>query len=322
MSANGRSASGPRHAQLERRASLTADELLRGYIATSTPVILAGRAAHWPALKRWSLEHLRATHPDVMVPALVDLPVGSVPYAAYMQDHTRTMSLAEFVDWMTSARRELPCYLSQASFDAFPLLREDFDFEGIAPAMPGRLVTNLWLGSAGTRSGLHFDSRDNLLAQVVGTKRLSLVPAQQFREVYAFPWNVMKSQVDTDTPDLARYPKFAEVTIWEGQIEPGDVLFLPAGWWHNVVSLDHAISINRWFGAQKHDQWALYRRIAASGPTYWVEFLRQFAVNGVLGVPYERHLFSGHPHGVKQYHDLAARFKAALRRLRSSPRTK
>lgn len=33
----------------------------------------------------------------------------------------------------------------------------------------------------------------------------------------------------------------------EATLEPGDILFLPAFWWHNVVSLDASISVNYWW---------------------------------------------------------------------------
>ena len=37
-----------------------------------------------------------------------------------------------------------------------------------------------------------------------------------------------KSEVlDIDTPDLIKYPKFAQVVRYEGIMEPGDVLFIP-----------------------------------------------------------------------------------------------
>jgi ribosomal protein L16 Arg81 hydroxylase len=43
--------------------------------------------------------------------------------------------------------------------------------------------------------------------------------------------------VDTD-----RYPLFARACLMDVVLEPGDALFLPAGWWHWVRSLSTSIS--------------------------------------------------------------------------------
>ena len=43
--------------------------------------------------------------------------------------------------------------------------------------------------------------------------------------------------IDIDDPDLKEFPIFAEVTRHECVMEPGDVLFIPALWFHNVTSL-------------------------------------------------------------------------------------
>jgi hypothetical protein len=43
--------------------------------------------------------------------------------------------------------------------------------------------------------------------------------------------------------DLSRL----SASCFETIVEPGDVLFVPAFWWHNVMSLDAAISTNYWW---------------------------------------------------------------------------
>jgi len=50
--------------------------------------------------------------------------------------------------------------------------------------------------------------------------------------------------IDIDNVDLETYPKFAHVEWHECVLEPGDVLFIPAMWFHNVTALDFAVSVN------------------------------------------------------------------------------
>ena len=47
--------------------------------------------------------------------------------------------------------------------------------------------------------------------------------------------------IDIDNPDLSEFPRFAEVTRYEAFLEPGDVLFIPALWFHNVISIGQFI---------------------------------------------------------------------------------
>jgi hypothetical protein len=306
---------GPRRVAIERREGLSAEAFAALYPARSEPLILAGRAAGWPAVGRWTLEHIKAKYPAVLVGASVDLPADVVPYWLYHDDHVRDLPLAALVDLIASEERTLACYANQVSFDSMPDLRADVDFSDLTPVTRDpRITTNLWIGSAGTRSGLHYDSSDNFLVQICGKKRLSLVPPGEFREVYPFTWNFSKSPVNPEDPDLATYPRFADATVWEGHLAPGDVLFLPALWWHYVTSLDPSISINQWFGGQKLSDRQWYRRMTEHGPAYWAEFLRQFAVHGVLRREYKRRLFAAPPHGVRKYREMVGFLRATVRR--------
>jgi hypothetical protein len=76
----------------------------------------------------------------------------------------------------------------------------------------GRLQhVNAWLGTGGTVTPLHFDSYDNLFAQVVGSKYVRLYPPSETPKLYArgaeegglcAQGNV--SEVDVEAPELAR----------------------------------------------------------------------------------------------------------------------
>ena len=76
---------------------------------------------------------------------------------------------------------------------------------------------------------------DNLLIQVTGQKRVVLFSPRDATKLYL---NGDKSEVlDIDNPDLKKYPKFVDAVQYECFMEPGDVLFIPALWFHNVISL-------------------------------------------------------------------------------------
>ena len=83
---------------------------------------------------------------------------------------------------------------------------------------------------------------DNLLVQVTGRKRVVLFSPREASNLYL---SGDKSRVlDIDRPDLVAYPRFAEATRHECFLEAGDVLFIPALWFHNVVSLDFSVAVN------------------------------------------------------------------------------
>lgn len=100
----------------------------------------------------------------------------------------------------------------------------------------------LRIGSAGVQIWTHYDVMDNILIQVHGKKRVVLFNPQDAQYMYL---NGDKSEVmDIDCPDYNKYPKFKYVTRYECILEPGDILFIPALWFHNTLALTFGINVN------------------------------------------------------------------------------
>lgn len=123
-----------------------------------------------------------------------------------------------------------------------------------------RYSTMLWLGPMGTVSPLHHDPLDNLLMQIVGRKRVWLYPrtagslvAPEGDWMYAGHDGTQGNASPVDVEDPAswaeRYPRFATGAPppLEAVLEPGDVLYIPAKWWHHVRSLSMSLSVNVWW---------------------------------------------------------------------------
>ena len=87
-----------------------------------------------------------------------------------------------------------------------------------------------WLGPSGTFSPLHTDPHDNCFTQLRGTKRFRIVDPETGdkgipREVDALQQNTIQGGAAVDT---------LGVEFFEVHLSPGDSLYLPQRWWHEV----------------------------------------------------------------------------------------
>ncbi|RZA16839.1 MAG: cupin-like domain-containing protein, partial [Lysobacteraceae bacterium] len=58
--------------------------------------------------------------------------------------------------------------------------------------------------------------------------------------------------VDFNAPDLARHPRFADAwaAARTAELEPGDAIFIPSLWWHQVEALeDFNVLVNYWWSS-------------------------------------------------------------------------
>lgn len=120
---------------------------------------------------------------------------------------------------------------------------------------------NLWVGSGGHTSCLHYDPMDGTLMQLYGSKKVLLFPPSQLYNLYPFPvanhlryglkLRAVYSQVYPERPDFAAFPKFRQAVQhrYEVAVHQGEILYLPAGWWHEVTALGNGVvsSVNRFW---------------------------------------------------------------------------
>jgi lysine-specific demethylase 8 len=267
----------------------------RDYRAPRRPAIISGAVDDWP-VRRWTPRTFKDECGAIETLATVQLPEKGVVYLQADKAHRRTVTVGEFVDLMSSGS---PCYIDQADIQRFPRLAESCPIDSLVAQ--GRRFINLWVGAM-TRSGLHYDPMDNYLIQIYGKKEAILAPPRGRRLLYPFADNIAKSRVDPEDPDLKRFPKVRRVVFSIGTLEPGDLLYIPRGWWHFLRAPEQSISLNLWHepALSLADELG---SVAALGPRGWARVACDFLVHGALNRPYERRLYSPPPTG-KQLYDL------------------
>ena len=238
----------PVAAAIERRSALSSDEFLDRYYAPGRPVILLGEMADWPALARWTPEYMART----VGPQPVEFQGGRSGDARYeqnMANHKRIAPFDAFIHAITRPGAGNDAYLTAsnalANAAALSALDPDLGFpakflDPTAPAAKGMI----WIGPEGTVTPLHHDLTNNLIAQVVGRKRLLIAPAAEVGRLHN-DVHVYSQIIDLERPavDLGRLGRLEGAHIYEVMLAPGEMIFMPLGWWHQVESQRFSVTL-------------------------------------------------------------------------------
>ena len=207
--------------------------------ADGLPFLITGVVERWP---------LSALTPAVLRERFADVPVrarvGDYINTAFAPDRAmQDMLMGEYLDQVASSdANTLPPYLGNLELRPLnAMCHWPAYFDKLGPP-------RFWLGPAGTVTPLHCDYDDNIFAQVWGTKRIFLAPPHHDEFLYPSRANAILfgSPFDPEAPDYERFPLARQATLIECIVNPGDMLYVPAGWYHQVRALTFSLSSNRW----------------------------------------------------------------------------
>lgn len=206
--------------------------------AEGLPFLLTGIVQRWP-LARLTPDALRERFSHLEVRARV----GDYINTAFAPDRAmQDMTMVAYLDLVAAGTEGLPPYLGNLELrELNQLCHWPNYFEKMGPP-------RFWVGPAGTVTPLHCDYDDNLFAQVWGRKRIFLSPPHHDAFLYPREANaiLVGSPFDPEAPDFDAYPLAQQATMIECVVEAGDLLYVPAGWYHQVRSLTFSLSSNRW----------------------------------------------------------------------------
>ncbi len=230
------------------------------------PAILTGTpAASWSALTKWQdVGYLQSVLKSQMSGVYVTARAGDTAftydnrdrttYAAsqlipqrHETNHVPTRSFLEAISSKNQSNLPAVMYLNcnLKRPDVAPLRADLTPFDFMRPPL-GPLVdkqtakisgieNNLWLSGPKVTTTAHFDSTENLFAQIVGRKRFLLAPPEETFRLYPMPaFHPSERQssggyFDEQDKDVFRplMPFLGTATPIEAVLEPGEVLYVP-----------------------------------------------------------------------------------------------
>jgi tetratricopeptide (TPR) repeat protein len=160
-------------------------------------------------------------------------------------------------DLYRKARMAWPTFLKESD-----LAQSDEQTGGAGAGVPASTAANAanakvglgssvcWVGSEGCLTPLHYDCSDGLLAQVLGKKRVWLFPPDDMDNVYLRStrrpgvdnWE-RQSMATLHGAPAEEWPHLRKARRWVADLQPGDLLYIPSDWLHEVHSLTPSFSL-------------------------------------------------------------------------------
>ncbi|GAA96585.1 uncharacterized protein L969DRAFT_50506 [Mixia osmundae IAM 14324] len=256
----------------------TALEFMR-QVGQNRPLVI--RRSCTPLKRTWSEQYLADKLGDTPVPIAItpDGRADSIVNGRFTLPATEEMTMRDFLSSLRKPAdahepvRYLQSQNSNLTDGPLDVLKDDLhpppeyalDVFGTEPD-----ATNIWIGNHRSVSSAHRDPYDNIYTVLQGSKTFSLWPPHEVaclyeRNVHTSAWqcdssgvfsqNMQDSEpipwihIDADTPDYGRFPLFRHCQPLQVTLRPGDVLYLPHLWYHQVSQAGQEITIalNWWF---------------------------------------------------------------------------
>ncbi len=279
---------------------LSHDEFVRNYLDPQRPVIVRGGVADWPAIGKWTPEYIRNTigHYEV--------PVRTISATQVAAKTTPVKELLGQLSEVPNADTKSPYLTKLNVHDWFPELADD-----VSPlphySTPDRhsnrlLVPNLrypngqmemLMGGGGLGFPLHIDRGciNAFIMQIYGQKDFVIIDPSYADKLYPSKEFPQVSDIENIwKPDLDRFPNLKEVRGVHARLNPGDLIFVPSGWWHSTclpgISIGttcNSVSRANWSDFQQfYVQQRAQEGMSRTRQAVWSAYLSMVAVSSRL----------------------------------------
>jgi hypothetical protein len=210
------------------------------YLAKSRPLILKKFANLFPAGKLWTFNYLKEKIGNHSI-GVFDNRIKT--NTAYVHPDLQ-MLFSEFLD-IIQKDEETPYRIFLFNlFKDFPEFRKEFPTPELAKGILGKIGL-AFFGGKNTHVRFHFDidCSNVIMTQLIGRKRVILIPPTYDRLIYKVPFSSF-SLIEPDNPDYEKFPALRYVEGYDFILQPGDALFMPSRYWHFNTYLEGGMAVS------------------------------------------------------------------------------
>lgn len=227
---------------IPRVKTISKEDFLKHYFKLQKPVVIEQFIEDWPAYSKWNLNYMKTVGGDVTVPLYDDRPVHYKD--GFNQAHAK-MKLGDYIDLLKREPTRYRIFLWNA-IKEIPQLQKDFSF----PDFGLRLMKGIPMLFFGGRDSYTFMHYDIDLANIFhfhfeGKKEVILFDQKQNKYLYKVPHSLItREDIDFANPDLKQWPKLKHAKGYKTELNHGEVLYMPEGYWHYMRYITPGFSMS------------------------------------------------------------------------------
>ncbi|KAL0484050.1 hypothetical protein AKO1_004664 [Acrasis kona] len=257
------------------------DDFYFHYVSQNKPVVIQNGVDDWKAMESWRdnqyfIDKLGET--KIKVAVTPNGRADAIHNAMFCMPQEVDMTIGQFFDQLKNqdkvhyVQHQNGNFLDESFSSLWQDVESDLDFATKA-FRSGPDVTNIWIGDHRSVSSPHKDPYENIYVVVCGVKVFYLLPpcsqpwlheemyhqalyslnkddnwvSKPIEQSDPIPW----IPVDLSNIDYEKYPLMKNVQPIKVTVKAGEILYLPALWYHQVEQRDdnsgRCIAVNYWY---------------------------------------------------------------------------
>lgn len=228
--------------EIPRVKNITKEDFVARYVKPQKPVVIQELTKEWGAYEKWHLNYIDRIAGDKTVPLYDDRPVSHED--GFNEPHA-TMKMHEYIKLLETEPTSYRIFLYNLMKEV-PALQKDFEWPDIGLKLVKQLPM-LFFGGKNSKVFMHFDiDYSNILHfHFHGKKQCIILPPDQTRYMYKIPHSLIsREDIDFDHPDYDKWPALKKAKGYIANLEHGEMLYMPEGYWHYMKYLTPGFSMS------------------------------------------------------------------------------
>jgi len=227
---------------IPRVKTITKEDFIKDYFKPQKPVVIERFIEEWPAYEKWRLDYIKEIASDKIVPLYDDRPVHHKD--GFNEPHAK-MKMADYIDLLKREPTKFRIFLWNALKEV-PQLQKDYSYPDFGLKLMKGLPM-LFFGGENSHTFMHYDID---LANIFhfhfeGKKLCILFDQKQNNYLYKIPHSLItREDIDFSNPDLEKWPALKKAKGYKTELNHGEVLYMPEGYWHYMKYLTPGFSMS------------------------------------------------------------------------------